>query len=251
MMGCSDTWLHILRLISNQYRDVSDGRSAARLAYTSRTDTLTSSDPSIHVSPTSCRALIRLPLRNLLNRPVCRLTTCIASSLTYDGTGLNQSGNPADKTDKEQSTSEDKSTLGSKEIDKRQEGDVPSSHGEEATASSLGRGDTGPLKEKDIGQSGSGDGDLEGEQMRAPGEGEVAEAVKNGGGGGHAEQDGLLEDLDEKTKAHKDELHARGERTGAEIEEEEQEDWSDRKADIGEALSGPGRDTKIVLAAEQ
>lgn len=166
--------------------------------------------------------------------------------------GLNQSQNAAGKTDQEQSTSQDKSTLGSKEIDSRKEGDVPSTHGEDATASSLGRGDTGPLKEKDIGESGKGDGDLEGEQMRAPGEGEVADAVRTGGGhGGHAEQDGLLEDLDEKTKAHKEELHARGQRTGAEIEDEEQEDWSDKKADIGEALSGPGRDTKIVLAAEQ
>lgn len=107
------------------------------------------------------------------------------------------------------------------------------------------------MKEKDIGQSGKGDGDLEGEQMRAPGEGDVADAVRSGGGGGHAEQDSLTEDLDEKTKAHKEELHDRGQRTGAEIEEEEQEDWSDKKADIGEALSGPGRDTKIVLAAEQ
>lgn len=115
----------------------------------------------------------------------------------------------------------------------------------------MGYGDTGPLKEKDIGESGSGDGDLEGEQMRAPGEGEVAEAVRTGGGGGHAEQDSLLDDIEQKTQDHKEELHARGHRTGAEIEEEEKEDWSDKKADVGEALSGPGRDTKIVLAAEQ
>lgn len=172
-----------------------------------------------------------------------------APSQPTQQTGLNQSGNAAEKTDQEQTTSQDKSTLGSKEIDHREQHDVPSSHGEEATASSLGRGDTGPLKEKNIGQSGKGDGDLEGEQMRAPGEGEVAEAVKSGGGGGHAEQDSLTENLDAKTEDHKQQLHDRGERTGAEIEEEEKEDWSDKKADIGEALGGRG--TKIVLAAEQ
>lgn len=55
--------------------------------------------------------------------------------------------------------------------------------------------------------------------------------------------------MEAKTKAHKDALHDRGERTGAEMEEEEKEDWTDKKADIGEALGG--RDTKIVLAAEQ
>lgn len=138
--------------------------------------------------------------------------------------------------------------MGSKEIDHREAHDVPSSHGEEATPSSRGWGDTGPLKEKDIGQSGKGDDSLEGEQMRAPGEGEVAEAVRTGGGGGHAEEDSLTANLDAKTEEHKQALHARGERTGAEIDEEEKEDWTDKKADVGEALSGRG--TKIVLAAE-
>lgn len=144
--------------------------------------------------------------------------------------------------------------MGSTNIDHREQGDVPSSHGEEATASSLGRGDTGPLKEKDMSQSDSAheyskDGNLEGEQMRAPGEGEVADAVKSGGGGGHKEEASLTENLDAKTEDHKQELHARGQRTGAEIEEEEKEDWSDKKADIGQALGGRG--TGIVLAAEQ
>lgn len=81
------------------------------------------------------------------------------------------------------------------------------------------------------------------------GEGATADAVRRGGGGGHLGQDSLTENLDAKTKDHKEALHARGERTGAEMEEEEKEDWTDKKADIGEALSG--RDTKIVLAAEQ
>lgn len=93
------------------------------------------------------------------------------------------------------------------------------------------------------------DGNLEGEQMRAPGEGDVADAVKEGGGGGHAGGDSITSNLDAKTKAHKEELHARGHRTGAEIEEEEKEDWTGKKADVGEALGG--RDNKIVLAPEQ
>lgn len=194
--------------------------------------------------------------RSLLNRLVCRPITPIVQILTLGIKGLNQAQNPADKTNKEQSTAQDRSTLGSTEIDHREKHDVPSQHGEAATASSLGRGDTGPLKEKDIGQSDSAhdyskEPNLEGEQMRAPGEGDVAEAVKGGGGGGHAGQESLTQDMDRKVQDHKEQLHARGERTGAEIEEEEREDWSDKKADIGEALSGPGRDTKIVLAAEQ
>lgn len=118
----------------------------------------------------------------------------------------------------------------------------------------MAKGDRGPLKEKDI--SGSDDAhpyskqpNLEGEQMRAPGEGEVADAVRTGGGGGHAGEPSITGDLDAKKKEHEEELHARGQRTGAEIEEEEKEDWTDKKADVAEALSGRG--TKIVLAAEE
>lgn len=150
--------------------------------------------------------------------------------------------------------STDNGSLGSRSIDHREQRDVPSQHGEAATATALGQGDTGPLKEKDVSRSDaahnySKDGNLEGEQMRAPGEGNVADAVKSGGGGGHAGQDSLTENLDAKAERHKEELHARGQKTGAELEEEEKEDWTDRKADVGEALSG--RDTKIVLAPEQ
>ena len=167
--------------------------------------------------------------------------------------GLNQEKNPASKTQQESTTSQDKSQLGSKTIDHREEHDVPSQHGDAATASSLGYGDTGSLKEKSLPKSDehpyAKDGNLEGEQMRAPGEGEVAEAVRTGGGGGHAGQESLTQNLDAKAEAHKEELHARGERTGAEIEEEEHEDWTGKKADVAEALSG--RDSKIVLAPEQ
>lgn len=85
--------------------------------------------------------------------------------------------------------------------------------------------------------------------MRAPGEGEIADAVKSGGGGGHKEEESLTENMGAKTEAHKEELHARGKKTGVELEEDEQEDWTDKKADVGEALGGRG--TGIVLAAEQ
>lgn len=167
--------------------------------------------------------------------------------------GLNQAHNPAQKTAYEDGAAQDRSSLGSKTIDTREAHDVPSQHGEAATGSSLGRGETGPLTEKKLPKSDehpyAKDGNLEGEQMRAPGEGEVAEAVKSGGGGGHAEQESLTQNLDAKAEEHKQELHARGERTGAEIEEEENEDWTGKKADVAEALSGRGN--KVVLAPEE
>lgn len=59
--------------------------------------------------------------------------------------------------------------LGDKEIDHREQHDVPSQHGEAATASSLGYGDTGPLKEKDVGHPGVGNGDVDAEQMASAG----------------------------------------------------------------------------------
>lgn len=138
-------------------------------------------------------------------------------------------------------------------IDSREDHDVPSTHNEDATSSSLGRGETGALTEKKLPKSDehpyAKDGNLEGEQMRAPGEGEVADAVRTGGGGGHAEQDSLTDNMAAKTEDHKQELHDRGERTGAEMEDDENEDWTGKKADVAEALSG--RDTKVVLAPEE
>lgn len=167
---------------------------------------------------------------------------------------MNQAQNAASKTTEETATSHDKSSSGDQPIDHREQHDVPSQHGEAATGSALGRGDTGPLKEKDIGQSDAGhpyskQPNLEGEQMRAAGEGDVAEAVQGGGGGGHAGAESITQNLDAKAEAHKDELHARGQRTGAEIEDEEKEDWTGKKADVGEALSGRGN--KVVLAPEE
>lgn len=84
--------------------------------------------------------------------------------------------------------------------------------------------------------------------MRAPGEGEVADAVRSGGGGGHLGEESLTKNMEAKAEAHAVELRKRAERTGAEIEEEENEDWTGQKADVGEALSGRGN--KVVLAPE-
>ncbi|KAK5070627.1 hypothetical protein LTR64_000300 [Lithohypha guttulata] len=176
-----------------------------------------------------------------------------APSQPNQQTGLNQAQNAAQKTQEEKDVSKDTSSLNSKPIDHREQHDVPSHHGDDAMPSSLGRGDTGSLKEKKLTESDKErdgvDPNLEGEQMRMPGEGDVADAVKTGGGGGHAEEPSLTDNLDAKADEHEKELHARGQRTGAEIEEEEKEDWTGKKADIGEALAGRGN--KVVLAPEE
>lgn len=164
--------------------------------------------------------------------------------------GLNQPSNPASKTGAEQGAAQVSDNA--PETDRRTSHDVPSTHGGEARPSALGAGDTGPLKEHDISESDqhpySEDPNLEGEQMRMAGEGDVAHAVKSGGGGGHKGMGDLAGDMDRKTREHQTELQRRGERTGQEIEEEEHEDWTNKSADVGEALGGRG--TKVVLAPE-
>jgi len=185
-----------------------------------------------------------------------------APSQPTQQTGLNQAQNPASKTSDEQSTSKDVSSIQSQTVDHRQPHDVPQSHGEEANYSSMASGETGPLTEKSIPRSdrqnySEGDSNLEGEQMRMPGEGDVAEAVRKGGGGGHEEERSLTQNIDAKVAEHEAELHRRGERTGKEIEEEEKEDWTGKKADIASALH-EGREDRdkanrpaMVLAAEE
>lgn len=178
-----------------------------------------------------------------------------APSQPSQQSGLDQSKNPASKTSEETTKSQDTSSTSEPPIDHRTQHDVPSSHGDKATGSSLGRGDTGPLKQRDISESDaqnySSNPDLEGEQMRMPGEGDVADAVANKGGKqGAGEEGSLAQNMDAKAEAHKQALHERGRRTGAEIEEEEKEDWTGKKGsvDLGEALGGRG--TAIVTAAE-
>ncbi len=164
-------------------------------------------------------------------------------------TGLNQPQNPASKTSTEETTSQ--KPTDSTKIEQR----VPSQHDQPAQPTAMASGDTGPLKERDISRSDahpySQQGDLEGEQMRAPGEGDVAHAVKSGGGGGHAEEQELVGDMDRKRQEHDDELKRRGQRTMEEIEEEDKEDWTGKRGDVdvGEALGGRGN--KVVLAPEE
>lgn len=174
--------------------------------------------------------------------------------------GLNQSQNPASKTTSEEVASRDTSSLQSRTIDQRQPHDVPQQHGSAPNYGAMGSGETGPLAEKAIPQSdaqgySTGDSNLDGEQMRAPGEGDVANAVRSGGGGGHGEEASLTQNIDGKAAEHEAELHRRGERTGKEIEEEEHEDWTGKKADVAAALH-EGREAEaqrpaVVLAAEE
>ena len=176
--------------------------------------------------------------------------------------GFNQVENPTSKTSAEESSAREKPSEQSWIAEHRQPHDVPQGHGEDANDSSLASGERGPLTEKLIPESDAqnyakGDSNLEGEQMRMAGEGEVAHAVRTGGGGGHGEERSLTEGLDRRAEAHEAELQRRGERTGREIEEEEKEDWTGKKADIASALND-GRENRddenrpaIVLAAEE
>lgn len=162
--------------------------------------------------------------------------------------GLDQSQNPASKTSDEEIRAEDPSHTAQPPIDRRSAHDVPSAHGGDPTATSLGRGDTGTLAQRDLpasdAQNYSSNPNQEGEKMRAPGEGDVAEAVTKGAGktGAGGEQESLSQNLEAKAEAHKQALHERGERTGAEIEEEEKEDWTGKKdgVDLERALGGRG-----------
>ena len=172
-----------------------------------------------------------------------------APSQPTQQTGLNQAQNPASKTSEENSTSKDVSSTQSQTIDHRQPHDVPQSHGEEANCQLLASGETGPLTERSIPESDAqnyaeGDSNLEGEQMRMAGEGEVAEAVRSGGGGGHAEERSLTQNIDAKAAEHEAELHRRGERTGKRLKR--------RKRKIGRAkrltlLAHYTRDEKIAM----
>ncbi|KIW41046.1 uncharacterized protein PV06_06643 [Exophiala oligosperma] len=186
-----------------------------------------------------------------------------APSQPTQQTGLNQAGNPASKTTAEQATSRADTSNGkdARIIDHRESHDVPSQHSGAAHPGARGSGARGPLTENLIPESDaqnySQNSELEGEQMRMAGEGDVARAVRRGGGGGHAGEESLTADVDRKQAEHEAELHKRGERTGKEIEEEGNEDWTGKKADVASALVGgreridEGERPKVVLAAEE
>jgi hypothetical protein len=171
-----------------------------------------------------------------------------APSQPHQQTSLEQSKNPVSKTSDEQTKAQDASSTSQPPIDHRSQHDMPSTNSQGATSSSLGHGDTGSLKEKAIpgsdAQNYSNDSTTEGEQMRPPGEGDVANAVMGGTGkmGGAGEQESLVGNIDAKTEAHKQALHKRGQRTKAEVEEERNEDWTGKKnsVDVGRALGGRG-----------
>jgi len=186
-------------------------------------------------------------------------------------TAVEQSRNPAEQTSDERNIADNDTSKNAPTIESRS---VPSQRSEDnssPTETAMGYGDRGPLKERDISESDtqnySNKSDLEGEQMRAPGEGDVADAVQGKGNNpdsGHAEEESLTDNLGAKTQAHEEELHKRGQRTGKEIEEEEGENWTGLKGkvDLNAALGRDGKDgevtgvgetergTGVVLAAE-
>jgi hypothetical protein len=194
-----------------------------------------------------------------------------APSQPSQQTILEQSKNPIDQTSSELDTASNAARKNDPTVGTRS---VPSQRLEEEnnpSQTSMGYGERGALKERDISESDqqnySNKGDLEGEQMRAPGEGDVADAVQGKGtnaGTGHAGQESLTQNMDLKKEAHEEELRKRGERTGKEIEEEEGEDWTGMRGrvDLNAALGRDGKDgevtgvgetkrgTGVVLAAE-
>jgi hypothetical protein len=194
-----------------------------------------------------------------------------APSQPSQQTSLEQSKNPIDQTFSELDTASIDASKSGPTMETRS---VPARRSEEEsnpTQTSMGYGERGPLKKRDISESDqqnySNKGDLEGEQMRAPGEGDIADAVQGRGtnaGTGHAGQESLTQNMDLKKEAHEEELRKRGERTGKEIEEEAGEDWTGMrgKVDLNAALGRDGKDgevtgvgetergTGVVLAAE-
>ncbi|KAL8699974.1 MAG: hypothetical protein Q9201_005698 [Fulgogasparrea decipioides] len=126
-------------------------------------------------------------------------------------TAYNQPSNPASQTDYEKQKSSSTSASIQRShptVDQRERGDVPvpSNHDEAAKPSSLGygyrdnSGDAGESKGPPV-------SDLTGEQMRAPGEGDVASAQDSKHGFG--EQPDLASDLERKKAEQQERLEER------------------------------------------
>ncbi|KAA6409732.1 MAG: hypothetical protein FRX48_06344 [Lasallia pustulata] len=130
-------------------------------------------------------------------------------------------GNPIDHTPQERTQASANATTNSgAKTDKRNPGDVdiPSTHGQSGQASSLGRGARDGSGDKPTGEATSG---LDGEQMRAPGEGDVMQRQFEKSGFG--EQADLASDLDRKKQ----------EQAGA---REEVKSQRSKNVDVGRAL---------------
>lgn len=177
-------------------------------------------------------------------------------------TAYNQKGNPSSKEPAENKIASEPNNAA--EIDSRGPSDerVPSTNDSDARPSALGAGDTGDLVEKDIGQSktqnfGPSDPNLEGEQMRAPGEGDVADAQsteRKEGMGIAGSQGDLAGDMDRKKEQHMEALKEEGKslpRTAGGDEVPEEENWTGRKGNVNLSEALGNRGTAVVLAAEE
>ncbi|KAL8934738.1 MAG: hypothetical protein Q9216_005756 [Gyalolechia sp. 2 TL-2023] len=126
-------------------------------------------------------------------------------------TAYNHPSNPASQSDYEQKTSSSTSASIQRSdptVDQRERGDapVPSSHGEGPTPSSLGYGVRD--NSQDAGESmGEPVSSLTGEQMRAPGEGDIASAQDSKHGFG--EQADLASGLERKKEEQQERLDER------------------------------------------
>lgn len=161
-------------------------------------------------------------------------------------TSYKESSNPADSTSAEQfaGAREAAASDNTPKVDRRSAHDVESTHDNPAEPSALGSGDTGPLTEKALPKSTAetvSSSENDGEQMRAPGEGEIADAVQNKAEkGGFGEQESLTRDMDAKKAEHEEKLKKYG--LLPERDPEEREDWSGagKEVDIDAALGGRG-----------
>ncbi|KAI4209119.1 MAG: hypothetical protein LQ351_007925 [Letrouitia transgressa] len=152
-------------------------------------------------------------------------------------TAYDQPSNPATQTESEEQYS--KSTSASIQrsdpvVDRRERGDVPvpSQHEEAAVPSSLGYGVRDDRH--DAGESkGSPVSDLTGEQMRAPGEGDIAQAQHTKQGFG--EQPDLASDLDKKKEDQQRRLQER------DYGNEAEKSGSLGEVDVKSAVGGSGK----------
>ncbi|KAL9619562.1 MAG: hypothetical protein Q9160_005838 [Pyrenula sp. 1 TL-2023] len=172
-------------------------------------------------------------------------------------TSYNHPSNPLQQTPAERENATRQSPSNAPIIDRRPASDqsVPSTHANPPTSTSLGYGDTGPLKERsdiatDPETAAGRDPNLEGEQMRAAGEGDIAKAVTSEASHTFGEGQDVGGDLGRKAEEHKAMLHERGQKTPGEIEREEKEDWTGRKGEVDLEGALGGRGKGVVLQAD-